>query len=175
MHMKNTLLLKALTLVFALGILAACSSTETQDSGADDAAAAQAMADQEAADRAAAEAAARAAKDQATTGLGSVVYFEFDEADLRAEAKATLDGWIAVLNNSTQNVRLEGHADERGTREYNMALGERRANAVANYLVVNGIPRYRIESVSYGEERPVGFGHDDSSWSQNRRVEIKAN
>ena len=70
-------------------------------------------------------------------------------------------------------MRLEGHTDERGTREYNMALGERRANAVRDYMVANGIASYRIESVSYGEERPVAYGSGESNWAQNRRVELK--
>ena len=70
-------------------------------------------------------------------------------------------------------VRLEGHTDERGTREYNMALGERRANAVRDFMVANGIAGSRIETVSYGEERPVAYGSGESNWSQNRRVELK--
>jgi len=69
-------------------------------------------------------------------------------------------------------VRLEGHADERGTREYNLALGERRANAVQAYLMSQGAARSQIEVVSYGEEKPASTGHDQASWEQNRRVEI---
>jgi len=68
---------------------------------------------------------------------------------------------------------LEGHADERGTREYNMALGERRAKAVSRFLTVQGAGSNQIEVVSYGEERPAMMGHDEGSWSQNRRVELK--
>ena len=68
---------------------------------------------------------------------------------------------------------LEGHADERGTREYNMALGERRGNSVSRYLVVQGVSVDAIEVVSFGEERPVNEGHDEASWSENRRVEIR--
>jgi peptidoglycan-associated lipoprotein len=68
---------------------------------------------------------------------------------------------------------LEGHTDERGTREYNLALGERRANAVRDYMVASGVPGYRIETISYGEENPVAYGSGESSWSKNRRVEIK--
>ncbi|HCK93952.1 MAG TPA: peptidoglycan-associated lipoprotein, partial [Gammaproteobacteria bacterium] len=66
----------------------------------------------------------------------------------------------------------EGHADERGTREYNVALGERRGNAVAKYLRLNGVSSSKMEVISYGEEKPVAYGHDDQSWSANRRVEI---
>ena len=68
---------------------------------------------------------------------------------------------------------LEGHADERGSREYNLALGERRAKAIANYLILQGIDRSRIETVSYGEERPAALGSDEESWSRNRRVELR--
>jgi len=69
-------------------------------------------------------------------------------------------------------VRLEGHADERGTREYNLALGERRAKAIANYLAVQGLPSSQIESISYGEEKPAVTGSGESVWSKNRRVEL---
>ncbi|WP_373084943.1 OmpA family protein, partial [Zhongshania sp.] len=92
---------------------------------------------------------------------------------LTAKARKALDAQIVRLKKTTGPVRLEGHADERGTREYNIALGERRANAVADYMAINGIPRYRIETVSYGEERPVAFGQSEATYSQNRRVELK--
>ena len=77
-----------------------------------------------------------------------------------------------MLGNN-HSIRLEGHTDERGTREYNLALGERRANAVRDYMVANGVPSYRIESVSYGEEDPAALGSGESSWKQNRRVVLK--
>jgi peptidoglycan-associated lipoprotein len=70
-------------------------------------------------------------------------------------------------------VRLEGHGDERGTPEYNLALGERRAKAISNYLILQGIDRNRIETVSYGEERPAALGQDEDSYQRNRRVELK--
>ncbi|HIG36721.1 MAG TPA: peptidoglycan-associated lipoprotein, partial [Oceanospirillaceae bacterium] len=73
----------------------------------------------------------------------------------------------------TAKIVLEGHADERGTREYNIALGERRGNAVSRYLVVQGVSVDAIEVVSFGEERPVNAGHDSASWAENRRVEIR--
>ena len=70
-------------------------------------------------------------------------------------------------------MRLEGHTDERGTREYNMALGERRANSVRDYMVANGISSMRIESISFGEERPIAYGSGEANWAENRRVELK--
>jgi peptidoglycan-associated lipoprotein len=109
------------------------------------------------------------------SSLTRVYYFDFDNADLRPDSQAALDRSIAALKNSSARIRLEGNCDERGTREYNMALGERRANSVANYMVVNGISRDRIETVSYGEEKPAAAGHDESAWSQNRRVELLVN
>ncbi len=105
--------------------------------------------------------------------LENIFYFEFDQATLTAEARRNLDAQIARLQKTTGPIRLEGHADERGTREYNMALGERRANSVADYMAIKGIARYRIETVSYGEERPIAFGQSESAYSKNRRVELK--
>lgn len=105
--------------------------------------------------------------------VASVVYFEFDKYDLTPESRAILLAHAEKLKGSSMSVRLEGHADERGSREYNMALGEKRANAVRDFLVLQGVKAASLESVSYGEERPVATGHEDSSWSQNRRVEVK--
>ena len=106
--------------------------------------------------------------------LAGVFYFDFDQAIVRRDGHAELDQHAMVLaENSRLTVRLEGHADERGTREYNLALGERRANAVRDYMVANGVPSYRIETVSYGEENPVAYGSGESNWQQNRRVELK--
>jgi peptidoglycan-associated lipoprotein len=100
----------------------------------------------------------------------TVFYFEFDSADVSAPDRAKLVYHAVRLQGSTDlTVRLEGHASEEGTREYNLALGERRANAVAMFLMANGVARSQIEVVSYGEEQPV----DVSSTSKNRRVEIK--
>ena len=162
---------KLLGAVFATALLVGCASTDTSDDTAAAIAAEQAAAEA-AATKAAEEEAARKAAEEAAS-LQSIFYFDFDQATLSADTRAALDAQIAVLKDSNAKVRLEGHADERGTREYNMALGERRANAVANYLVINGVARYRIEAVSYGEECPMAPGSDDSIWSQNRRVELK--
>ena len=90
------------------------------------------------------------------------------------EAVQALRGHAKYLvANPSANVVLEGHADERGTREYNMALGERRAKAIARVLTVNGVSSSQIELVSFGEEKPAVMGHNESSWAQNRRVELK--
>jgi len=105
--------------------------------------------------------------------IANVVYFEFDKYDLTPESRAVLLAHAEKLKASSVAVRLEGHADERGSREYNMALGEKRAKAVRDFLVLQGVKAASLETVSYGEERPVALGHDEASWSQNRRVEVK--
>ena len=105
--------------------------------------------------------------------VANVVYFDFDKYDLTPEARAILLAHAEKLKGSSASVRLEGHADERGSREYNMALGEKRAKAARDFLVLQGVKAASLEVVSYGEERPVATGHDEASYSQNRRVEIK--
>jgi peptidoglycan-associated lipoprotein len=169
---------KALTIIFALVWMVGCASTDTSEADAAAAAAAEQAAAQAAAEQAEAEAANKArmmqqALEDAASAAGNVLYFEFDSATLRPAAQDILDAHIALAKTNGDSVRLEGHTDERGTREYNMALGERRAKAVANYMVASGVASYRIESVSYGEERPAASGSSEGSWSQNRRVEIK--
>lgn len=105
----------------------------------------------------------------------TVFYFDFDIAEFKAADRETLTYHARDLaSNPSKRIRLEGHADERGTREYNLALGERRANSVLNYLIVNGASRSQIEVVSYGEERPAASGQNEQSYSRNRRVEVVA-
>ena len=99
------------------------------------------------------------------------VYFDFDSAVLREDARATLKKNAETLRVSTTVVTLEGHTDERGTEEYNLALGERRGEAVRKYLVDLGIPATRLRVVSFGEAKPAVMGHDESAWKWNRRVE----
>ncbi|MDV3252971.1 peptidoglycan-associated lipoprotein Pal [Devosia sp. BK] len=103
--------------------------------------------------------------------VGDRVFFETDSSSLTSEAMSTLDKQAAWLN-QYQNYRIliEGHADERGTREYNIALGARRANVVVNYLVSKGVNGQRITNQSFGKERPVAICNDISCWSQNRRA-----
>ena len=104
----------------------------------------------------------------------AVVYFEYDRFNLTSKSIQALKGVSELMKrNSKITISIEGHADERGTREYNLALGQRRAESVANYLVANGINRSRLITKSYGEERPLSLGSNDTAWSKNRRVEIK--
>jgi len=106
--------------------------------------------------------------------LRTVFYFDFDQSVVKQEGFADLEAHARYLSaNPGASVRLEGHADERGTREYNIALGERRAQSVERLLVVNGASASQIETISYGEEKPAVMGQGDASWAQNRRVELK--
>jgi len=98
------------------------------------------------------------------------VFFDFDKTILRDDAKASLNRNVAWLkSNAGAKIAMEGHADERGTNEYNLALGDRRAKAVQEYLVAAGIKADRVRTISYGEERPFVLGHDESAWRYNRR------
>jgi len=105
-----------------------------------------------------------------TVNVGDRVYFGYDRYDLTEEARMTLEqqaSWLKRFPSLT--ITVEGHADERGTREYNLALGERRANSVQNYLVALGVDPRRIMTISYGKERPAVPGSNEAAWSQNRR------
>ena len=110
-------------------------------------------------------------------GVPDRVFFATNKSDLTSAASATLAKQAAYLKaNPNLNVVLEGHADERGTREYNLALGERRATAAKNYLISNGIAANRIKVISYGKEKPANPASNALAWSQNRRaVTVKAN
>lgn len=102
--------------------------------------------------------------------VGDRVFFESDSSELTPKSQATLDRQVAWLQRYSRSFIVEGHADERGTREYNFALGARRAATTKEYLVARGIPASRIRTISYGKERPVTVCNDISCWSQNRRA-----
>lgn len=155
-----------LMLMVVVGLVAGCATTGEQDD--------QAERDRQAQmDREAAEADAAAEPEEAEPELPTTFYFGFDESTLRPDARAALTAHAERLQDEPRNIRLEGHADERGSREYNMALGERRANAVRDFLVLQGVDASLIETVSYGEERPAVMGSYEGAWEQNRRVELK--
>ena len=102
---------------------------------------------------------------------GDRVFFDTDQYDLDDRDRATLDAQVQwLVRNPAVRVTVEGHADERGTRDYNLALGDRRANAAKNHLVARGIQTSRITVISYGKERPEALGSDESAWAQNRRA-----
>ena len=182
---------KAFALVLSLGFIAGCSSTgdtmEDDGFGTDISAtdrsggstvydgtdgsgvSSSGLTDSERmeAQERAAQAEAQALRDITT------FYFDFDTAEIKAESRDVLAAHARYLSdNPGTQVRLEGHSDERGTTEYNLALGERRANAVQRFLIVNGASRGQLETVSYGEEKPAVSGSSESAWAQNRRVEM---
>lgn len=102
--------------------------------------------------------------------VGDRVFFGYDQHDLTTEARGTIERqaqWLKTYPNVS--ITIEGHCDERGTREYNLALGEKRAMAVRNYLIANGVEPSRVQTISYGKERPAVLGSDETSWAQNRR------
>jgi len=105
--------------------------------------------------------------------LANVIYFDFDSSEVRAEDTDTVAGHASMMSGKMNiNVRLEGHADERGSREYNIGLGERRAQAVRRLLLLQGVSAGQISTVSFGEERPAADGSGETAYAQNRRVEI---
>ncbi|HET8882566.1 MAG TPA: peptidoglycan-associated lipoprotein Pal [Solimonas sp.] len=114
---------------------------------------------------------ARAAAERALTN--NIVYFDYDSSAIKAEYASVVDAYGKYLvANPVAKVRIEGHTDERGSREYNVALGERRANSVKDALLTQGVSAAQVSVISYGEERPAAEGHDESAYSQNRRAQI---
>jgi peptidoglycan-associated lipoprotein len=160
--------------------LAACTSVKLDEAPVDDRSAAASGAG--AADQGAVAGAQQGGVDGVTVpgidtpqpaGLERVVYFDFDSYDLRADATPILEANARYLRaHPDRKVNLEGHTDERGSREYNLALGQKRADAVRRALALMGIPDSQMEAVSFGEERPAVVGYDEGSYAQNRRVEL---
>ena len=192
--MKSVSLLLALGLGAAVIAAAACggnpapqNTTPAVDTAAenqrmrDSIAAAQAereRQEREAADRAArqreADAAAGRASEDVRNTLASMIHFDYDKSNIRSDDMGTLDQKVAILQaNPELRIRIGGHCDERGSDEYNLALGNRRAQSAKQYLVSHGIDASRIETQSWGEEKPLVDGHDESAWSQNRRDEFE--
>jgi peptidoglycan-associated lipoprotein len=109
-------------------------------------------------------------QDDFVKNVGDRVFFDLDKSVVTAEGKTLLTKWVAFLKQyPNDKLAVEGHCDERGTREYNLALGERRANAVKEYLIANGVQAARLSTVSYGKERPAVLGSNEAAWAQNRR------
>ena len=109
--------------------------------------------------------------DSGNAGALKSVFFDFNSSQLRADTKSALEGNAAYMkSNAAVNVQVEGHCDERGSVQYNLALGEQRAKAVRNFLVGQGIEGNRISTISFGKERPIAMGHDEESWGKNRRA-----
>ena len=159
------------------------SAAAAERARADSAAAAQAEADRRAREEAERVARQREADSLAALGrtteevrsmVAAMIHFDYDKSNIRPDDAGTLDQKIAILQaNSDLRIRIGGHCDERGSDEYNLALGNRRAQAAKQYLVSHGIDASRIETQSWGEERPLVDGHDEGAWSQNRRDEFE--
>ena len=147
--------IEAIAVVAAVMLVAACSSTSTEQ-------------------QAAAPSGASVSPGSVTDfrqNVGDRVFFDTDLSTIREDGRATLSRqaeWLKRYGN--YQVTIEGHADERGTREYNLALGERRAQAARQYLSAQGVPAARLKTLSYGKERPEAVGSDDGAWSRNRRA-----
>lgn len=182
--MNRRLVVPALAVVL---VLAACkkdpppppaptgpTAEELAEQARRDSIAAAERAAREAAEAAAREAAAREARlREARATLEQVVYFDYDESTLRSDSESTLRAKAEILRSSPSvRIRIEGHADERGTNEYNLALGNARAESVRQFFTSFGLDASRFEIVSYGEERPAAQGNSESAWSQNRRAEF---
>jgi len=155
--MLNTKLLGA---VAALALLAACESSTTNTA----ATGAGAASGNSAGPR-------PGSQEDLVANVGDRVFFDTDESSIRADQRSILErqaGWLSRYPQVT--VQVEGHADERGTREYNLALGQRRANAARDVLVANGAAGARIATISYGKDRPAALGSSEDAWAQNRRA-----
>ena len=168
---------RSLPVLFALALLAACASTpeDTAVSGSSGGTAAGGEAASAPAGTITADPLAGGpvpgSQEDLEINVGDRVFFAFDSAALDDAARAVLDKQAAwLLAHPDLTVTIEGHADERGTREYNLALGERRAAAVKNYLAAKGVSPDRMLTISYGEERPVDPGHNEAAWALNRRA-----
>ncbi|MBP6899652.1 MAG: peptidoglycan-associated lipoprotein Pal [Burkholderiaceae bacterium] len=110
----------------------------------------------------------------AAASLGRIVYFDFDSFVVKDDFRPLLEGHAKALGaNKARRMLIEGHTDERGGREYNLALGQKRAEAVAKTMALLGVGEGQLEAVSYGKERPVDDGHDEAAWAKNRRAELK--
>ena len=159
------MMVRLMSAVAATALLAACASDPKDDMGSDSMGSSQPAA--------APSAPSGPAMDSAeyfNQVVGNGVYFSLDEYELNGAAQATLRGQSSWLGqNPSRSIVIEGHCDERGTREYNLGLGERRANAVKDYLVSLGVSSSRVRTISYGKERPVCVASREDCWSRNRR------
>lgn len=160
----------------AIGLAAGCSRKQppaTDDRGRVEPPPATDTADADADAARRAEEEARLARERAFGSIQEMIFFDFDRSDLREDARATLQRKAEALRQFPDiRIRIEGHADERGTVEYNLALGERRADAARAYLIDLGIDPDRMTTISYGEERALVEGQNEAAWSQNRRDEF---
>ena len=158
---------KILGLIAAVALVAAC---ETAPSGGASAGGAGGAGETKTAAKTKTMAVMPGSQEDLVVNVGDRVFFNFDKFNISAEARKTLELQAAWMKkNASVTVTIQGHADERGTREYNLALGERRASSVKDYLITLGVNPQRIDTISYGKERPVAIGSTNAAWAQNRR------
>jgi len=164
---RSSMMRKVLSVFAAVLLLAACETASDQSAGT----AGQGGATGAGAAATQARPGPRpGSQEDLVANVGDRVFFDFDKSDLKPEARRTVERWAAWLRQYPNvTVTVEGHCDERGTREYNIGLGERRAAAAKNYLVAQGIAANRVATISYGKERPAVIGSNEAAWSQNRR------
>ena len=157
-------MLKKLLLLVVTGLfLASCAATNTQQGGDVDAASSSTSSGSDSSITA-------GTQEDLIVNVGDRIFFEFDSSELTVDAQATLDAQAAwLMQYPDTNITIEGHADERGTREYNLALGDKRAFAVYTYLAQAGVDTNRMEYISWGKERPEVIGSEETAYSQNRR------
>ena len=159
---------------FAIAVLAGCASQSTPESSPAPAPAPTASASTPSV-RASSSASVSGSPTRTSYAMPAArsVYYEFDRAEIKSEGVKTIEANAQYLRaHPDLKVKVEGNADERGSREYNLALGQRRAEAVSKRMTLLGIPSDRIEAVSFGKEKPKATGHDESAWSENRRSDI---
>jgi peptidoglycan-associated lipoprotein len=149
--------IKILGAVAAVALLAACSTSQTASTGSG----AQVTP----------SGPVPGSEEDLVRNVGDRVFYDFNVSSLRPDARATLDKQAAWLAQYPQNnIQVAGNCDERGTEEYNLALGQRRANAAAGYLEAKGVAQARVTTISYGKDRPTALGHDEQAWAQNRNA-----
>jgi peptidoglycan-associated lipoprotein len=182
MNQEFSMRLKALSAMAALLFVAACATPaeETQEASGSGAATTSSSSSSTTSSASAAQPAAKAmvkpagpaagSQEDLVVNVGDRVFFDYDQYKIKARSRGTLERQAAWLNrNPGVTITVEGHCDERGTREYNLGLGQRRADAVKKYLAALGVAENRIATISYGKERPVAMGSNDDAWAQNRR------
>lgn len=170
------LVFKGICVAAAVSLLAACETPkeEEADTGAKGQAPQQTIATSQ--PSAKIEGPSPGSQEELDLTVGSLIYFDFDKYGVKPEARATIERWAQWLEqNPSVTVTIEGHCDERGTREYNLGLGERRATSARNLLIAVGVDADRIGTISYGKERPVCATSNEACWSQNRRDHMIVN
>jgi peptidoglycan-associated lipoprotein len=169
--LRHSTTVKVWGAVAAMLLLAACATKSGKETAAPAPAAEQSTQNQGVTQAPVQNGPEPGSKQDFEVAAGNTIYFAFDKYDLSSDAQATLRRqaeWLNTYGNTT--VTVEGHCDERGTREYNLALGDRRANSVKNYLVALGVSASRIQTISYGKERPAVLGSNEAAWAKNRRA-----